>query len=362
MQDIQHIEPIQPKQVIALNTEYKAAIQSKIDQKTKPVGSLGQLEHVASQLALIQSQQQNNLVDKITITHPTIIVFAGDHGISEQGVSIAPGAVTRQMVLNFLAGGAAINCFCRANKIEFKVVDTGIIEAIDEPTDGLHHNVIQQRLGAGTKNFAEQAAMTESQVEQGLSYGEQTIEPLIKNGCTVLLLGEMGIGNTSSAAAILSALTKEPVELCVGIGTGINQEQLTLKKQLITQALARFDSSDPQTILQEVGGFEIVQMTGTIIAAAQAGIAILIDGFIVSTAALLAVRMAPNVRDYLIFAHQSEESGHQLLLKALDAKPLLNLGLRLGEGTGAALALPLLHAAAHFYNDMASFESAGVTV
>jgi nicotinate-nucleotide--dimethylbenzimidazole phosphoribosyltransferase len=357
---------MQQLQVTALSTEYKNKIQNIIDQKTKPLGSLGQLEHIASQLAAIQSQQQGSLVDKITITTPTVIVFAGDHGISEQGISIAPSAVTRQMVLNFLAGGAAINCFCRSNNIDFKVVDAGIIEAIgeeiDEPNKKANKSLIVQRLGAGTNNFAEQSSMTDEQVEQGLSYGKQVIASLLENNCNILMLGEMGIGNTSSAAAILSALTKEPVEQCVGIGTGINQEQLVLKTQLIKQALARFDSTDPKTILKEVGGFEIVQMTGAIIAAAQAGICILIDGFIVSTAALLAVNMAPNVRDYLIFAHQSEESGHQLLLKKLAAQPLLNLGLRLGEGTGAALALPLLNAAAYFYNDMASFESAGVTV
>jgi len=349
---------MQQLQVPALSTEYKNKIQDKINQKTKPVGSLGQLEHVASQLAAIQSQQQGNLINKITINNPTVIVFAGDHGISEQGISIAPSAVTRQMVLNFLAGGAAINCFCRSNNIDFKVVDAGIIEPIGET----HDSLVEQRLGAGTQNFAKHSAMTAEQVEQGLSYGKQVAKQVINNGCNVLMLGEMGIGNTSSAAAILSALTKAPVELCVGVGTGINQEQLVLKKQLITQALARFDSSNPKTILEEVGGFEIVQMTGAIIAAAQAGICILIDGFIVSTAALLAVNIEPNVRDYLIFAHQSEESGHQLLLKTLAAQPLLNLSLRLGEGTGAALALPLLHAAAGFYNDMASFESAGVMV
>jgi nicotinate-nucleotide--dimethylbenzimidazole phosphoribosyltransferase len=361
---------MQQIQVTALSTTYKNQIQNKIDQKTKPLGSLGQLEHLASQLAAIQSQQQGSLVNNITISNPTVVVFAGDHGISEQGVSIAPSAVTRQMVLNFLAGGAAINCFCRSNNIDFKVVDAGIIKAIDgalgEAADGQieqhHKNLITQRLGAGTKDFSHQSAMTAAQVEQGLFYGEQAIAVLLNNNCNVLMLGEMGIGNTSSAAAILSALTKAPVEKCVGIGTGINPEQLALKKQLITQALARFDSSDPKIILKEVGGFEIVQMTGAIIAAAQAGICILIDGFIVSTAALLAVNMAPNVRDYLIFAHQSAESGHQLLLEKLTAKPLLNLGLRLGEGTGAALALPLLNAAACFYNDMASFESAGVTV
>jgi nicotinate-nucleotide--dimethylbenzimidazole phosphoribosyltransferase len=345
-------------QVTKLSTQYKKTIQHKIDQKTKPVGSLGQLEQLACQLASIQSQQQGRLVNNITISNATVVVFAGDHGISEQGISIAPSAVTRQMVLNFLAGGAAINCFCRSNSINFKVVDAGIIEPIEQA----HQNLINQRLGAGTKDFSRQSAMTDALVEQGLSYGKQAIASLLKNNCNVLMLGEMGIGNTSSAAAILSALTKAPVDLCVGIGTGISQQQLVLKKQLITQALARFDSSDPKTILKEVGGFEISQMTGAILAAAEAGICVLIDGFIVSTAALLAVNIAPNVRDYLVFAHQSEESGHQLLLTELGAKPLLNLGLRLGEGTGAALALPLLHAAAHFYNDMASFESAGVNV
>jgi len=344
--------------VIGLNTEYQAAIQHKIDQKTKPVGSLGLLEDIACQLALIQSQKHGSLVDNVSITEPSVLVFAADHGISDEGVSIAPSAVTRQMVLNFINGGAAINCFCRSNRLHFKVIDAGIIEPINDE----YPDLVKQRLGSGTNNFVNQSAMTAEQAEQGLSFGQQAVETLISANCTILILGEMGIGNTSSASAILSALTDESVDKCVGVGTGITDEQLIKKQQLISQALSRFNSKDPMVVLKEVGGFEIAQMVGAIIAAAKVNIAVLVDGFIVSTAALLACKIEPNVRNYLIFAHQSEESGHQLLLRKLAAKPLLNLGLRLGEGTGAALALPLLTAAASFYNDMASFEDAGVTV
>ncbi|XPF96251.1 nicotinate-nucleotide--dimethylbenzimidazole phosphoribosyltransferase [Colwellia sp. RE-S-Sl-9] len=345
-------------EIKALNLEFESKIQDKINQKTKPVGSLGLLESTALQLALIQSNKSNKLISHISINKPTALVFAGDHGISEESVSIAPSCVTRQMVQNFIAGGAAINCFCKVNNIDFKVVDAGIIDPITDSSSRL----INMRLGAGTKNFVHESAMTMEQVELGLSYGEQVVAPIIKNGSNLLILGEMGIGNTSSATAITARLTHSDVDLCVGVGTGITAEQLFKKKTLIEKALARFDSDEPLTVLKEVGGFEIVEITGAILAAAQAGICILIDGFILSTAALVACKINSNVRDYLIFAHESHEFGHQLLLRHLKAKPLLNLGLRLGEGTGAAVALPLLTAAAAFYNNMASFEDAGVTV
>jgi len=341
-----------------LNKAYEADIQHKINQKTKPQGSLGQLEDTALQLALIQSNYAGKLVKNITINKPAAVVFAGDHGISEEGVSIAPSDVTRQMVQSFIAGSAAINCFCQANMIDFSVVDAGIIEPITSTSSRL----INMRLGAGTNNFVYQSAMTEDQVELGLSYGQQVVTPIIQNGCNLLILGEMGIGNTSSATAILARLTHSEVDLCVGTGTGITAEQLFKKQTLITKALNRFDADDPLTVLKEVGGFEIVQITGAILAAAQAGISILVDGFIVSVAALVACKINPNVRDYLLFSHQSGEFGHRFLLYHLDAAPLLDLGLRLGEGTGAALALPLIHSAAAFYNHMASFEDAGVTV
>lgn len=346
----------------ALNKQHEGEIQYIIDQKTKPVGSLGQLEDVALQLALIQSSKAQELVSTIEINTPTAIIFAGDHGISIEGVSIAPSDVTRQMVQNFLAGGAAINCFCESNNIDFKVVDAGIITPLTANEIAGNDNFINMRLGAGTKNITVESAMSLEQVNLGLSYGKQVVTPLLQTGCNLLILGEMGIANTSSATAILAKMINSPVDYCVGLGSGISAEQLAKKQLLITKAIGRFESDDPLVILKELGGFEIVQMVGAILAAARAGISVLIDGFIVSVAALIACKIDSNARGYLIFAHESDEFGHQILLAHLNAKALLNLGLRLGEGTGAALALPLIKAAAHFYNNMASFEEAGVNI
>ena len=349
-----------------LNNHHLEKIQQVIDSKTKPLGALGELEGLAKQLMLIQSQHGDFATTRLTISKPNILVFAADHGMAEQGISIAPSEVTRQMVLNFLHGGAAINCFCRSNHIAMKVIDAGINTPLTSAEKSVSEDFIEQRLGAGINDISKTSAMTEAQVEQGLLYGKKITTDVINQGCNILLLGEMGIGNTSAASAILVAYSQQSVEQCVGNGTGINSQQLTLKKQLIAQAVIRLDReqilADPYYVLKELAGFEIVQMVGAILAAAEQGIAVLIDGFIVTSSALVAVKINPNVRDYLIFAHQSNEHAHQLMLSMLKAKPLLNLGLRLGEGTGAALALPLVNAAASFYNDMASFESAGVTV
>ena len=352
-----------------LNNPWQNELEAVINGKTKPLGALGQLEDVAKQLASIQSQGQASVVESIEIDNPTMLVFAGDHGIAQHGVSIAPSAVTRQMVLNFIAGGAAINCFCRTNNIALKIIDAGIIEAITPNEIADDALFFEQRLAPGTQDFSTTAAMTSSQVNIGLAYGATMAVQEIAQGCNLLMLGEMGIGNTSSASAIMSLLLSLAPELCVGQGTGIDAAQLSLKQTLITQAVNRVNSEynsaeslSEKTIMAEVGGFEIVQMVGAILASAQAQTPVLIDGFIVSVAALLAVKMHPETQAYLLYSHQSQEQAHQIVLEHLSAKPLLNLGLRLGEGTGAALALPLLNAAASFYNDMASFESAGVTV
>ncbi|GHE91620.1 nicotinate-nucleotide--dimethylbenzimidazole phosphoribosyltransferase [Thalassotalea profundi] len=351
-----------------LDTKYLSALETVINNKTKPPGALGQLENLAIQLGLIQSQPLEEAVVAISLNKPTMLVFAADHGIAKHGVSIAPSAVTRQMVLNFLTGGAAINCFCRTNDIVLKVVDAGIIEPIKAVEIPDNNSFYQQRIASGTQDFATLPAMSGTEVEQSLAYGASIAMQEILQGCDILMLGEMGIGNTSSASAIMALLLDLPVNTCVGQGTGINQEQLLLKQQLITQAVSRINTRSaevplsPKEIMAEVGGFEIVQMVGAILASAQAKTPVLVDGFIVSIAALLAVKMHPNSKDYLLFAHQSDEQAHQAILTHLAAEPILNLGLRLGEGTGAALAFPLLKAAVSFYNDMASFESAGVTV
>ena len=347
-----------------LDTKHSHYIQHRIDQKTKPLGALGLLEKVAHQLALIQSQGKEAAVEHIELNKPSIIIFAGDHGIADEGVSIAPSAVTQQMVLNFLNGGAAINCFCAVNNIDIMVVDTGILLPVESDSDML----ISQRLGTGTNNFANEAAMSLETMERGIELGAELASRTISNGTNIIMFGEMGIGNTSSASAILSVLANRSADECVGLGTGINNEQLTRKVAVVEQGVARCkgldatEVKDIKEVLAQVGGYEIVQMVGGFLGAYQNRTPVLVDGFIVSVAAYVATLIEPNCRDYMIFAHRSEESGHKILLELLDAEPLLDLGLRLGEGTGAALAMPIIRAAAEFYNNMASFESAGVTV
>ncbi|SBS62774.1 nicotinate-nucleotide--dimethylbenzimidazole phosphoribosyltransferase [Vibrio atlanticus] len=347
-----------------LDTQYSQYIQHRIDQKTKPHGALGLLEKVAHQLALIQSQGKQAAVEHIELNTPSIIIFAGDHGIADEGVSIAPSAVTQQMVLNFLNGGAAINCFCAVNNIDITVVDTGILLPVESDSGML----ISQRLGTRTKNFANEAAMNLETVERGIELGAELVSRTISNGTNIIMFGEMGIGNTSSASAILSALANRSADECVGLGTGINNEQLTRKVTVVEQGVARCkgldatEVKDIKEVLAQVGGYEIVQMVGGFLGAYQNRTPVLVDGFIVSVAAYVATLIEPSCRDYMIFAHRSEESGHKILFELLDAEPLLDLGLRLGEGTGAALAMPIIRAAAEFYNNMASFASAGVTV
>ncbi len=341
-----------------LDNKFQPQIQQRIDQKTKPLGALGVMESLAAQLALIQSQGLDHAVEKIAINKPTVVVFAGDHGIADEGVSIAPSAVTQQMVINFLNGGAGVNCFCRANDVEMFVVDAGILFPVDMDAP----NFIRQRIGERTNNFAKQAAMTVQQAEQGIEMGKSFVTSLIKQGSNLVMFGEMGIANTSSAAAILAALTDLDVEQCVGLGTGINPEQYAKKLALVTQGVVRCKGLSPIEVLAEVGGFEIAQIVGGFLAAAEQGVAVIVDGFIVSAAAYIAILINPTCREFMIFAHQSDESGHKLLLAEMQAQPLLQLGLRLGEGTGAVLSVALIRSAAEFYNSMASFAEAGVTV
>ncbi|WP_133180091.1 nicotinate-nucleotide--dimethylbenzimidazole phosphoribosyltransferase [Shewanella decolorationis] len=326
-------------------------IQQKIDLKTKPPGALGQLESLALQIARIQGAKQ------LQIVNPTMLVFAGDHGIAAEGVSIAPSEVTRQMVQNFAHGGAAINVFCRQLGFNLEVIDCGILT----PVEGVE-GIIDQRLGAGTGAIHLEPAMTLASVDKGFAMAQALIERHHQAGCNLVAFGEMGIGNTSSAAAIMAAIMQLDVVDCVGRGTGINSETLERKQMLIELALLLHQSAmtGPKQVLACLGGFEIVQMTGAMLASAERKMLVVVDGFIATAAALVAVTINAHVRDYLIFAHRSEEQGHQRMLEHLKAKPLLSIGLRLGEGTGAALALPLIQAAVNFYNQMASFSDAGI--
>ena len=327
-------------------------IQQRIDMKTKPPGSLGRLESLAAQLAAITG------VEKIRLHKPVMIVFAADHGIAEEGVSIAPAAVTQQMVKNFIDGGAAVNCFCQVASMSLYVVDAGILNAIESG------RVINQRLGAGTDNIAKAPAMSRETAESGLTLGADVVRQRVAESSNVFAFGEMGIGNTSAASAVLAAILGRSVEETCGRGTGIDDDAFERKKSLIAAAFERHQATqspdDTINILASLGGFEIVQMTGAMLAAAEQQCVIMVDGFIASVAALAAVRIAPEARDYMVFCHHSEEQAHSLILEALDAEPLLDLGLRLGEGTGAALAYPLLQSAQSLYNYMASFDDAGI--
>ncbi|RCU49386.1 nicotinate-nucleotide--dimethylbenzimidazole phosphoribosyltransferase [Corallincola holothuriorum] len=326
-------------------------IRTTIDNKTKPLGALGALETLALQIAQIQDSATPAL------TKPVFWVFAGDHGITDEGVSAYPKEVTSQMVMNFVNGGAAINVFCRQHDIQLYVVDAGISSTI-EYSDKL----LNCSLGKGTKNFLLQNAMTSEQVQFAFSHAKELIAGAERTGTNIVGFGEMGIGNTTSAAALMALVTGIQADLCVGRGTGVDDAGVSLKAAVVSKLLARVNGRlDPVSALAAAGGFEIAMMTGAMLAAAESKMVVLVDGFIASVAALLAYKIAPAARDYFVFCHASDERGHQRLLAEMNARPLLDLGMRLGEGTGAALAYPLCQSAVAFLNEMASFGDAGVS-
>jgi nicotinate-nucleotide--dimethylbenzimidazole phosphoribosyltransferase len=330
------------------NPPLGALLDKAIDNKTKPLGSLGVLESLAKQIGLIQNTRA------VAIRQPTIMVFAADHGIVAEGVSAYPQDVTWQMVENFLAGGAAINIFAAQNNCALRVIDAGVNHDFG-PRDGL----VDRKLANGTRNFAQEPAMSRATCEAALAAGMALAEELDGN---VVGFGEMGIGNTTAAAALMHKLTGIPVAQCVGAGTGLSADGILHKQRVIEAAVAMHASaSEPMDVLATFGGLEIAMMAGAMLKAAELRKVLLIDGFIVTSALLVAARMQPEILDYCVFSHCSDENGHKQMLEALGAKPLLQLGLRLGEGTGCALALPVLHAAVNFLNQMATFESAQVS-
>ena len=338
--------------IAPLNNALKSALQHKIDHKTKPLGALGRLEDLALQIGLIQ----NSLTPQLN--KPTMLVFAGDHGIAASGVSLYPQAVTAQMVLNFLNGGAAINVFAKQNNMQLRVIDAGVNHQFKA-----HPNLINAKIANGTANFLHEAALTQAQCEQALTFGASLTVKEIEAGCNVLGFGEMGIANTSSASCLMSILCGLPIAQCVGRGTGLDDAGMVHKTAILKKAI-EYHAINAQNTLQMLatfGGFEIAMMAGAMLGAAEQKVVLLIDGFIASSALLVASKLQPNILQYCVFAHCSGEAGHRQLLNYLGATPLLDLGFRLGEGTGAALALPLLQAAVNFLNDMASFESAGVS-
>ncbi len=328
----------------------KIQLQTRINQKTKPLGALGQLENLALQIGLI--------FETLTpeIHAPTILIFAADHGISESGVSAYPSSVTAQMVLNFLNGGAAINVFARQHNLNLKIIDAGV-NADFAP----HENLLNAKIAHGTQNFLNAPAMTLIECENALKMGAAMVQQQYQGGCNCIGFGEMGIGNTASAAVLMHLFTQIPLAECVGRGTGLNDEQLAHKQNLLKPAVEKHpDLKTPREILATFGGFEIAMMAGAYLKAAELKMLILVDGFVCGAALLVAQQFAPHVLDYCVFSHVGSENGHRALLNYLNAKPLLDLEMRLGEGSGIALAYPLIQSAILFLNEMATFEEAGV--
>ncbi len=335
----------------ALNTEKAEALQQKMDLKTKPLGSLGKLEEMAKHIGCIQNTLSPEL------KKPVIMVFAGDHGIANDGVSPYPQEVTWQMVANFMSGGAAINVFGKQHDIDIRIIDAGVNYDFDKSS-----GVLNAKIAHGTQSYLNESAMTTDQFEQAIKRGSDLVERIHSEGSNIIGFGEMGIANTSSAAIILHLLSNIELSACVGRGTGWDDEGLQRKYEILGRALSKYRGTNKaEEVLTYFGGFEIVMIAGAMLKAAELKMCIMVDGFIITSALLAASKMNANILDYCIFTHKSQEKGHQLMLDQLKAKPLLDMGMRLGEGTGAAVAFPLIQSAVNFLNEMASFEDAGVS-
>ena len=326
--------------------------RTRQDTLTKPRGSLGRLEELSIQLAGMKADPFPSVERK------AVIVMAADHGVTAEGVSAYPAEVTRQMVLNFLRGGAAINVLARQAGARVTVVDIGVA-ADFEPTPGL----TQRKVMCGTRNMAEGPAMSREEAEQAIQVGMDVLNEEATRGLDIVATGDMGIGNTTASSAIVAMLTGLPLTKVAGRGTGIDDQGLERKIKVIEQAFAvnQPNANDPMDVLHKVGGLEIAGLAGVMIAAASQRIPIIVDGFISTAAAMIAVALAPRVREYLIGAHQSVEVGHRAMLEHLNIAPLLDLNLRLGEGTGAALAFHLVEAAVRILREMSTFDEAGVS-
>ncbi len=323
-----------------------------IDHKTKPLGSLGQLEALALQIGLVQQTETP------TLTNPHLLVFAGDHGIAADGVSAYPAEVTYQMVLNFINGGAAINVFTRQNGLRLVVCDVGVRGTFESNTA----DFVKFKVQPGTHNMRHEPAMSTNDTEAAMDAGRLLVDGVHHRDCNVVGFGEMGIGNTSSAALLMHRLLDLPLAQCVGRGTGLTDEQLAHKLTVLTEVADRYAHlTEPLDLLSAMGGFELAAIAGGMLRAAENRMVILVDGFIATAALLVARALDAAVMEYCVFTHQSDEAGHRFMLAQLNARPLLSLGLRLGEGTGCALAYPLVQAAVTMLTDMASFDSAGVS-
>lgn len=331
------------------------AIRHKIDNLNKPKGSLGRLEDLAEQICLIQQ----TLTPKLN--NPCHLLFGGDHGIENEKVSISPREITWQQMLNFAKGGGGVNMFCRQHGFKLYLVDVGVDYDLSNC-----HEIYNRKIAPGTANFIDGPAMSEEQYRQALDVGAEFVDKCHADGCNIVCVGEMGIANTSPSSVWMSLLGDIPLDECIGAGAGLDNAGIKHKSDVLNRAVDRFiyttgGKADTDTLIRYFGGFEMVSAVGAMLRAAELGLIVLVDGFIMTACALAAVRLYPEAKEYMIFGHVGDENGHRRLLDLLGAQPLLNLGLRLGEGTGALCAYPIVESAVRMINEMNNFDNAHIT-
>lgn len=341
----------------------KEKIQDKIDNLNKPKGSLGRLETLALQICMIQQTLTPRL------SHPCHILFGADHGIEREGVSFSPREVTWQQMINYGKGGGGVNMFCRQHGFKLRVVDVGVDYDFDPKA---HSHIIPRKIAYGTRNFLNEAAMTAEEMERAMAVGAEQVTECYDEGCNIVSFGEMGIGNTSPSSIFMHLLLGIPMEKCVGAGSGLSSDGVRHKLDVLTRAVGRIspqqsslgemrERDDVKRVIREYGGFELVAAIGGMLRAAELKMVILVDGFIMTACMLAASRLNPKVMDCAVFGHCGDEGGHKLMLDAMGAEPLLYLGLRLGEGTGALCAYPIVESAVRMINEMDNFAHAEIT-
>ena len=333
-----------------VNESMREVIQQKIDNLNKPKGSLGRLEELAMQICLVQQTLSP------TLSHPCHLLLGGDHGIEREGVSVSPRDVTWQQMINFTKGGGGVNMFCRQHGFKLRIVDVGVDHDLSDVP-----GIIDCKIARGTKNFLYEPAMSETEFDKAIETGVKLVNNCIDKDCHLLSIGEMGIANTSPSSIWMSIFGQIPLKECIGAGAGLDTPGIRHKYEVLSQAVANSHCESVLEILRYFGGFEMITAIGAMLRAAEQHLIILIDGFIMTACAIAAIRLYPASQDYMIFTHCGDESGHRKMLDIVGAKPLLNLGLRLGEGTGALCAYPLIDSAVRMINEMNNFDNAKIT-
>ena len=337
-----------------VNREMQAAIQQKIDNLNKPKGSLGRLEELAMQVCLIQQTLEPSTA------HPCHLLLGGDHGIEREGVSVSPREVTWQQMINFTRGGGGVNMFCRQHGFKLRIVDVGVDYDLSNVS-----GIINRKIARGTKNFLYEPAMSEEEFDRAIAVGVDLVDACIAEGCRVLSIGEMGIANTSPSSIWMHLFGNIPLEECIGAGAGLDTPGIRHKYEVLSQAVEHYhhwsENQSQVAPLRYFGGYEMIAAIGAMLRAAEQHLIILVDGFIMTACAIAAVQLYPAAQDYMVFTHCGDESGHKKMLDIVQAKPLLHLGLRLGEGTGALCAFPIIDSAVRMMNEMNNFDNAKIT-